>query len=174
MKSGYWQDLTTKDFSSLEPSKTVALLPVSAVEQHGPHLPLSTDALINEGIVSGTLRALPVSSNVLVLPSLTVGSSLEHITFPGTLTVNSENLLSFWKSVGSSVCRAGIRKLVLLNSHGGNKALVDLVALQLRAEMQMLVVRANYFDFGMPKDLFKQDELRNGFHGGEVETSLIM
>jgi|TARA_B110000116_G_C16704788_1_gene521563 creatinine amidohydrolase len=174
MGSGYWQDLTTTDFDSLDPLKTVALLPVAAIEQHGPHLPLSTDTLISEAIVTATLPILPENSTVLVLPTMTVGSSLEHIDFPGTLTVNAENLLALWKAVGSSVSRVGIRKLVIFNSHGGQSALVDIAALHLRVEMQMLVVRANYFSFGAPTGLFKEEELLHGLHGGEVETSLIM
>ena len=174
MRSGYWKDMATTDFSAIDPLKTVALLPVAAIEQHGPHLPLSTDALINEAIISATLPILPDNSTVLVLPEMTIGSSLEHIDFPGTLTVSAEELLALWKAIGSSVRRSGVRKLVIFNSHGGQSALVDIAALHLRVEMQMLVVRTNYFSFGSPAGLFDKEEVLHGLHGGEVETSLIM
>ena len=174
MASGYWQDFTTSDFARLDPADTVALLPVAAIEQHGPHLPLATDALINEAIVSETMKLLPEHCTVLVLPGMTVGSSLEHTAFPGTLSVDADTLLSAWKAIGSSVSRTGIRKLVIFNSHGGQTALVDLAALQLRVELQMFVVRANYFAFGTPPGLFKEEDLARDLHGGVTETSLLL
>ena len=172
--SGYWEDLTTLDFAQLDPEGTIALLPVAAIEQHGPHLPLATDAIINEAIVSESLRRLPDHPIVLVLPAMTFGSSLEHTAYAGTLSVNAETLMASWNAVGASVARAGIRKLAIFNSHGGQTALVDLVALRLRVEQRMLVARVNYFAFGTPPGLFEEDEIAHGIHGGAVETSLMM
>ena len=172
--SGYWQELTTCDFARLEPENTVALLPVAAVEQHGPHLPLATDAVINEAIVTASLERLKERPTVLVLPAINIGSSLEHTAFAGTLSVDAETVVAVWQAVGTSVARAGVRKLVILNSHGGQAGLVDLVALRLRVEQQMLVARAHYFSFGVPPGLFEEDELALGLHGGAVETSLMM
>jgi creatinine amidohydrolase len=174
LNSGYWQNLTTRDFAVLDADQTIALLPVAAVEQHGPHLPLATDALINEGIIAATLERLPRSPTVLVLPAMAVGTSLEHADFPGTLSIDAETLLRAWVDVGASVARAGLRKLVIFNSHGGQRALVDLAALRLRAVHDLFVVRASYFSFGAPEGLFDADEWRHGIHGGEVETSLLL
>lgn len=174
VQSGYWQDLTTRDFAEIDPESVVALLPVAAIEQHGPHLPLATDALINEGIVRGTLSRLPKSPTLLVLPPVNVGHSLEHTDFPGTLSVSLEALLGTWVDIGRSVARAGIRKLVFLNTHGGQRGPVDIAALRLRAECGMLAVRANYFAFGAPSGLFDERELRHGLHGGDAETSLLL
>jgi len=174
MRSGYWHDLTTCDFDALDPARTVALLPVAAIEQHGPHLPLVTDALINEAIVTESLRRMPDAVTVLALPAMTVGSSLEHTAFAGTLSIDAETLLSAWMQIGRSVARAGIRKLVILNTHGGQTGLVDLAALRLRAEQAMLVARANYFRFGMPPGLFPEADLAVDVHGGLVETSLLL
>lgn len=174
LASGYWHDLRTTDFARVDPQRTIALLPVSATEQHGPHLPLSTDAVINEGIVRAALDRLPPESSVLVLPALTVGDSLEHSAFPGTLSADLEALLSLWLAVGRGVARAGVRKLVIFNSHGGQRALVDQAALRLRVEHAMLVVRAHSFGLGMPAGLFDVDELAHGLHGGAMETSLML
>jgi creatinine amidohydrolase len=174
LPSGYWQDLATTDFARVDPARTVALLPVSAIEQHGPHLPLATDALINQGVVEAALQRLPASASVLVLPALCIGDSLEHSAFPGTLSADLEALLGLWLSVGRGVARAGVRKLVIFNSHGGQRAHVDLAALRLRVAHGLLVVRAHSFSFGVPPGLFEADELAHGLHGGAVETSLIL
>jgi creatinine amidohydrolase len=174
VQSGYWQDRTTADFRHLDPETTVALLPVAAVEQHGPHLPLSTDALINDGLVRAALPKVPANVALLVLPALTVGLSPEHTSFPGTLTIADSTLGDVWTDIGRSVARAGVRKLAILNTHGGQKALVDLVAMRLRAELGMLVARATYFAFGAPPGLFDAAESAHDIHGGEVETSLLL
>jgi creatinine amidohydrolase len=174
LPSGCWQDLCTTDFAQIDAERSIALLPVAAVEQHGPHLPLSTDAVINEGIVRATMQRLPTGSSVLVLPALTLGDSLEHTAFKGTLSIDLHALFGLWMSIGHSVARAGVRKLVIFNSHGGQRGLVDQVALRLRAEHGMLVVRAHSFALGTPAGLFDADELAHGLHGGAVETSLML
>ena len=172
--TAFWHDMRTTDFASVDADRTIALLPVAAVEQHGPHLPLSTDAVINEGIVRLMMQRLPAGSSVLVLPALTVGDSLEHTAFKGTLSVDLQALLGLWLSIGHSVARAGVRKLVIFNSHGGQRAHVDQVALRLRVDCGMLVVRAHSFALGVPTGLFDADELTHGLHGGALETSLML
>jgi creatinine amidohydrolase len=166
--------MRTTDFAQVDAHRTVALLPVAAIEQHGPHLPLSTDAVINEGIVRLMMQRLPADSSVLVLPALTVGDSLEHTTFKGTLSVDLQALIGLWMSIGHSVARAGVRKLVIFNSHGGQRAHVDQVALRLRVECNLLVARAHSYKLGVPAGLFDADELTHGLHGGAVETSLML
>ena len=174
MTMEYWQDLATTDLAGLDPESTLALLPVAAVEQHGPHLPLSTDLVINRGIVEAARAHLAPGVRVLVLPEQAVGDSLEHTAFRGTLSLPPELLLALWSEIGRCVARAGLRKLVIFNSHGGQTGLVDQVALRLRVEQRMLVVRANYFSFDVPEDLFDIDEVANGLHGGEVETAMML
>ena len=172
--SGYWQDLRSDQLQGLDPEKTIAVMPVSAVEQHGPHLPLCTDAVIIEGIVDRLLQAVPNNLLVLVLPALTIGHSLEHRDYPGTLTASAETLLALWIDIGRCAARSGLRKLIILNSHGGQSQLVDIAALRLRAELGMLTARADYFRLGAPDGLFDSKELAFGIHGGEVETSLML
>lgn len=174
--SGYWSYLTTRDFELLDTERTVAVLPVAAVEQHGPHLPVATDVVISEGIVDGMLVEVADDADlcVLVLPAQHVGDSLEHTAFAGTLSAEPEHLIALWTDIGRSVARAGVRKLVIFNGHGGQVSLVDIVAKRLRAEREMLVVKASYFAFGTPPGLFTDEELAHGIHGGEVETSLLL
>lgn len=176
LRSGNWWCLTTRDFAALDAERTVAILPVAAVEQHGFHLPVATDAVISDGIVDGMLTELADEPDicVLVLPAQNVGDSLEHTAYAGTLSADSEHLIALWTDIGRSVERAGVRKLVIFNSHGGQVPLIDIVARRLRAELEMLVVRASYFDFGVPPELFADDEIDHGIHGGEVETSLVL
>ena len=175
MQSGYWQDLTTTDFEGLDPESTVALLPVAAVEQHGPHLPLSTDAVIASEIAGALLRRRAGGApTLLVLPLVEIGHSPEHASFAGTLTARAETLLALWTEIGRSVANAGLRKLILLNAHGGQKSLVDIAAVRLRAEHGLFVVRANTFSIGAPPGLFDDRELKLGLHGGDVETSLML
>jgi creatinine amidohydrolase len=170
----YWQELTTTDFAALDTERTIALLPVAAIEQHGPHLPLSTDLVINRGIVTAAVTHLDADIRCLLMPELAIGASLEHTDYPGTLSLSAETLLTQWWEVGRGVARTGLRKLVIFNSHGGQQGLVDQAALRLRAEEDMLVVRASYFRLGTPAGLFDPDELAFGLHGGEVETSLML
>jgi creatinine amidohydrolase len=174
VRSGYWRDCASTDFGALDPETTIAILPVAAVEQHGPHLPLSTDAVINDAIVRAALARMGAAPIALVLPAIEIGTSPEHATFAGTLSIDSRTLAEAWTDVGRSVARAGLRKLVIFNTHGGQKSLVDQVAVRLRAELGMLVVRATYFAFGSPPGLFDGAELVHDIHGGEVETSLML
>ncbi|MGD8341863.1 MAG: creatininase family protein [Gammaproteobacteria bacterium] len=174
MRSGYWQELKTTEFAGLDPERTIAVFPVAAVEQHGPHLPLATDALINDGIVRAAIAAIPDDIVALFLPALNFGASSEHEDFSGTLSIAAETLLASWLGIAEGVARTGIRKLVILNSHGGQKSLVDLAAIRLRVAWDMLVVRCNYFAFGAPDELFSSEEWTTGLHGGEIETSLML
>lgn len=169
METQPWAELKTTDFKGDAPSR-IALLPVAATEQHGPHLPLGTDAYILEAI----LARLDVSAEVLLLPMQSVGDSLEHGDFPGTLSQRAEILIASWIALGHAVADSGIRRLAILNSHGGQPQIVDIVAKRLRAERKMTVARINTFLLGVPSGTFSDDELAYGFHGGEVETSMML
>ena len=135
-----WQEMTTTDFAALDPERTIAVLPVAAIEQHGPHLPVSVDACINQGILDEVLRRLPDDLPVTFLPLMPIGKSNEHMAYPGTLTLSAETLIRLWTEIGESVFRAGIRKLVIVNSHGGQPQIMDIVARDLRVRLGMLVV----------------------------------
>jgi len=169
-----WEALTWHDFATLDAGRTVTVLPVAAIEQHGPHLPLEVDARINRGVLEQALARLEPGTPVLVLPSLPVGKSDEHAAFPGTLSLDTATLCRLWFEIGQSVRRAGLRKLVIVNSHGGQSHVARIVAQDLRIRLGMLAVVANTFGFGEPPGLFPADEARHGIHGGANETSLML
>ena len=169
-----WHEMTTADFAALDKERTIAVLPVGAVEQHGPHLPVWVDACINEGIVAEVLRRLPADLPATFLPMMPIGKSNEHMAFPGTLTLSAETLIRLWTEIGESVARAGIRRLVILNSHGGQPQIMDIVARDLRVRLRMFVVTLSYWGLGRPAGLFPDDEMRHGIHGGSGETSVML
>lgn len=155
-------------------SRVIAVLPVAAIEQHGPHLPFGVDAMIMEGCIAQAAARLPEDLCALFLPIQSVGVSTEHVDFPGTLTLTPETAGRLLVELVESVLRAGVKKIVLLNSHGGNSALITQTALQLRAHHGALVVTCGWSRFGYPDGLFSDAEQRHGIHGGEIETSLML
>jgi creatinine amidohydrolase len=170
----YWQDMTTLEFGKLDAGRVIAVLPVGAIEQHGPHLPLATDACIGQGIAERALALLPQDLPMTLLPMLPVGKSGEHLAFPGTLTLSAETLIRLWTEIGDSIARAGVKKLVLLNSHGGQVSIMDVVARDLRIRHGMLVMAWSWFAGGIPDGLFHTDEQRFGIHAGGIETSMML
>jgi creatinine amidohydrolase len=176
----FWSDLTTKQFAELAASpgvaRLVAVLPVAAIEQHGPHLPLNVDALIVDGVIKAALpylHAVPA----LFLPTQKISLSTEHIGFAGTLTLSPQTVMALWMEIGACVARAGIKKLVLLNSHGGNVGLMDVVARELRTAHNLIVYHTSWYNLPLGDEvtgLFSADEHRFGVHGGDIETSMML
>ena len=169
-----WTELTTTDLKDADTAPWIAVLPVAAVEQHGPHLPLGTDTIIMDGYLARVGARVAAELPVVLLPVQSCGCSVEHTEFPGTLSLSAKAALAAWSDIVRSVARAGIRKLVVINSHGGNSALVDILAHEMRAELGLLVVLAAWQRFGYPAALFSEAERTHGIHGGDVETSLML
>lgn len=172
--SPWWWDLSTREFSELDMANIVAVLPVGAVEQHGPHLPVRVDAAINAGIVNRAVELLPSDLPVLFMPAVPVGKSDEHIAYPGTLSLPYEVLGKVWFEMAKCAWRAGIRKIIFWNSHGGQPQLMEIVCRQLRIELGMLAVSASWFHTIDASDLYSAHEMQHGIHGGESETSMML
>lgn len=170
----YWADYTARDFAALDREALVAVLPVGATEQHGPHLPLSVDRDILDGIIAAAVPQIPDDCPALFLPTCAVGKSNEHARYPGTLTLSAATLMAMWTEIGDSVAAAGVRRLVLLNSHGGQMAPMDIVARDLRIKHGMICVAANWFGLGLPEGLLDPEEARHGIHAGDMETSMML
>jgi len=170
----FWHEMTTRDFADSDTAKWIAVLPVAAIEQHGPHLPVYTDTAIAEGMIARSIELLPADLPVTFLPVQAVGKSNEHISSPGTLTGTWESTTKLWLDIGDSVHRAGVEKMIIINSHGGNVPMVDIVARELRVRYDMLVVGTAWSRFGLPDGTEGPEEKRYGIHGGEMETSLML
>jgi creatinine amidohydrolase len=169
-----WTEMTWTDVAAGDTERWIAVLPVAAVEQHGPHLPLGVDSYIAQAYRTRVLPLLPDDLPVTFLPTLEIGQSDEHRAFPGTLSFSARTIISAYTEIGESIHRCGVRKLVIVTSHGGNVAAIDLVARDLRVRLRMLVVTCAWHRFGYPPGTFERMELRHGIHAGDVETSLLL
>jgi creatinine amidohydrolase len=168
-----WAALKTTDLPSRTDERLLAVLPIGAIEQHGPHLPLGTDSTILAALLDALRGRTLGGGRALLLPLLPVGLSPEHKGFAGTLTVEAETLLALWCDVARSVVRAGVRRLLFLNSHGGNGALADLATFRLRDEAGVVAAALTTHRFGAPAGMLDADERRYGIHGGHAETALM-
>jgi creatinine amidohydrolase len=169
----WWADFAASEFSGLDPMKTIAVFPTAAVEQHGPHLPVGTDTIINQGHLDLLVQRAPADLDVRILPIQAIGKSNEHIWQVGTVSGTATTVIEHWTQIGLEVARAGIRKLVFVNSHGGNVSILDIVARELRVQAGMLAVKVGWSHF-WPRDIYSDIENRHGIHGGDSETSLVM
>jgi creatinine amidohydrolase len=169
-----WHDIYWPDMAGAGPARWIAVLPLAATEQHGPHLPLGTDVMIANAYLARVRELLPNEIPVTFLPLQPVGVSTEHLAYPGTLSLPAETALKAWTALGESVARAGLKKLVMVSSHGGNSHAMSLTAQELRARHGLLAVTTAWSRFGAPDGLFAEDELRHGVHGGAVETSIML
>ena len=156
------------------PADAVALIPLAAVEAHGPHLPLGTDGIIAEGIIDHAASLDRSAHAVYRLPTLWLGASDEHADRRGTLSLDSEQIIGQIVAIGEGLARCGIRKTVLFNAHGGNVALASIAALKLRTRFSMLAASIHWLDFGLPPDLTAPAAVTEDVHGGWIETSILL
>ena len=171
-----WTEMTWQEIAGAGDAtgRWIAVLPLAAVEQHGPHLPLGVDTFIAEAYLARARKILPDELPVTFLPVQRIGVSVEHLAYPGTLSLSATTAIAAWTELGESLARAGLRKLVLVTSHGGNVAAMELVARDLRTRFRMLAVTVGWHRFGYPENTFSGEEKKHGIHGGDIETSLML
>lgn len=165
--------LNWKQVDALPRESTLLILPTAAIEQHGPHLPLATDTLINNLLLGHALHKLPADLPVYALTAVHYGKSNEHSGFPGTLSVSASTFMAVLRDIGASLSSAGFRKLVLYNTHGGNSSLIDVMARDLRAEFGLRTFTLQGSGGATFEGLSPQ-ERAYGFHAGEVETAFLL
>ncbi len=169
----FWREMPTTEFDG-DTSEWIAVLPIAAIEQHGPHLPVGVDALIAEGMVERCAAALPPDSPVTFLPLQEICKSNEHLGFAGTLTLDWDTTIHGWLEIGESVARAGVRKFVLVTSHGGNVPPMEIVARELRVRHGMLVVTTSWGRLGKWQEIYDYGPVFTDIHGGNSETSVML
>ena len=169
-----WNAIAWPEVSSTDAARWIAVLPLAATEQHGPHLPLATDTIIADGHVERTVERLPASLPAVFLPTQAIAWSVEHVSAPGTLTLDWDTVTRAWLEIGACVARSGVRKIVIVNAHGGNVPVMDMVTRELRVRHDMLAVATSWSRFGRPHGLFDERERKFGIHGGDIETSMVM
>ena len=152
----------------------IAVLPLGAHEQHGPHLPFDTDTLIAVGLVRRLVAAMPTPLPATFLPVEPVGYSVEHMDVLGTRTLRFDEAVSRWLGIAGDLHRQGIRKFVMLNAHGGNSPLMTIVATEARVRFGMLAVATSWTRFGLPDGLIAPEDKAIDIHGGDIETSVML
>src|SRR5260370_31015810 len=169
-----WTDIQWPDIAGAEPGRWIAVLPLAATEQHGPHLPVGTDVMIAQAYLARVRELLPDNIPATFLPLQPVGISTEHVDYPGTLTLPAEAALQSWTALGEGVARAGIKKLVMVTRHGGNSAAMTLVAQDLRAPHRLLAVTTAWSRLSAPDGLFPPEEFRPAIHGAPADPSILL
>jgi creatinine amidohydrolase len=155
-------------------TRTIAILPLGAHEYHGPHLPLETDAIIARTIAARLRTALPDTLDVIFLDTEPVGYSPEHLDRPGTKSLAFDEAVNRWLGIAEELASRGIRKLVLLNAHGGNSPLMTIVATEARVRFRMLCVATSWTRFGVPEGSISPQAKAIDIHGGDIETSVML
>lgn len=166
--------LSTREIAALDGDRVLVVLPIGAVEQHGPHLPVLTDTMIAEAVLTRALELREEDGRVWALPVQAYGKSNEHSGFAGTFGLRAETLAANLKDIARSLHASGLRRLLFLNAHGGNPEIVDYVARDIREEFGLLCFTAHPFRFGLARDIISSVEGGYGIHGGESETSLML
>lgn len=169
----YWEDLRSDQFHKLQ-KPVVAVLPLGATEQHGPHLAVSVDTVLVETVVARAAEHLEDGPTVLVLPALRITKSGEHDAHYGTLSLSGDTLLAVLRDIAASVARAGIERLCLLNGHGGNTALLEIAVRDMRIGQALVAAHCGWFGFAETEGLFDPGALAYDLHGGDAETSPML
>ena len=171
---GHWADLTAPEFAALDREGAVAILPIGAIEQHGPHLAMSVDRDLTMAVLTRALPLLDPSLTVLALPVQAIGKSTEHQAWPGTLSLSANTLLRVLHDLAASVQRAGVPRLMILNGHGGNRALLEVACRDLRAELGLITAHVAWDDLAGAEAIVGDTEDAHGLHAGDVETSAML
>ena len=156
--------------------RSTIIWPFGAVEQHGPHLPLATDSIFVDEIICEVLKLIPSDLPIKKLPTQYIGFSPEHNGFDGTISLSSNLITSMIKEVGVQLAEMGFKRLIMINAHGGQIALLNTAARELRSIAPKLSVFPCFLWSGVDglSELLTKKEIKNGLHASLAETSLMM
>ena len=166
--------MSEAEILAADTSDWIAVLPLGAHEQHGPHLPFETDTIIAKGMACALAERLPEDLPVTFLPAEPVGYSIEHMDFEGSKTLTFDDAVNRWINIGKKLVAQGIRKMMILNAHGGNSPLMTIVATELRVRFNMFCVATSWTRFVVAGDVVSHEEKAFGIHGGDIETSVVL
>lgn len=170
----HYREMTAGELSRAPGSGWIAVLPLGATEQHGPHLPFETDAIIAGGVAARSAELAPADLPVTFLDAEPIGYSVEHMDVEGSRTLAFDEAVNRWIGIGERLHAQGFAKFVMLNAHGGNSPLMTVVATELRVRFAMLAVATSWTRFGVPPGLVTPQEKALGIHGGLIETSVML
>lgn len=162
----------TRDEIEMLPGKhaAVVILPIGAIEQHGPHLPVGTDSVLAQAWLAAIMDDLPARIAAYVAPAISFGKSNEHQGFPGTITLSTAILRRTLLAAADQLLKWGFKTLAVLNTHGGNSSVIVSTLREIQTTLDM--------NAGMLRPPMtcsdSTQENTYGFHAGEVETSLML
>jgi creatinine amidohydrolase len=171
---GAWADLAAPEFAALDRPNAIAILPIGAIEQHGPHLAMGVDRDLSLAVLDRALPLVPPELTVLTLPVQSVGKSTEHEAWPGTLSLSAATLARVLHDLAASVARSGVKRLMFVNGHGGNRACLDIACRDLRAELGLITAHVAWDDLADADSVVGAYEAAHGLHAGDVETSAML
>jgi creatinine amidohydrolase len=170
----FFPRLSKVEVAQIPKEDALMVLPVGAIEQHGPHMPVFTDTLISEVMLTAAFERLPDDANIWLLPAIPYGKSTEHLGHPGTISLSATTLMAVVMDIAKSLRTSGFEKLVLVNSHGGNADLLSMMAREIRIETGLAVFRLDPGGLGSADEWITPHEKQFGIHAGDMETSVVM
>ncbi|MEW9698227.1 creatininase family protein [Paenibacillus sp. SI8] len=169
----FFPRLSKLEVAQMPKKDALIVLPVGAIEQHGPHMPVFTDTLISEVMLTEAFEQLPDEANIWLLPAIPYGKSTEHLGQPGTISLSATTLMAVVMDIAKSLRVSGFEKLVLVNTHGGNADLLSMMAREIRIETGMAVFRLDPGGLGSADEWLSLQEKQFGIHAGDMETSVV-
>ncbi|MFC5452049.1 creatininase family protein [Paenibacillus aestuarii] len=170
----FFPRLSKVEVTELSKQDALIVLPVGAIEQHGPHMPVFTDTLIAELVLTEAFEQLPDDANIWLLPAMPYGKSTEHLGHPGTISLSATTLMAVVMDIAKSLQRSGFVKLALVSTHGGNADLLSMMAREIRIDTGMAVFRLDPGGLGSADEWITPQEKQFGIHAGDTETSLVL
>ena len=175
----YYRELTRLEMEAVDKEETVVMIPIGALEQHGNQCPLGTDEIIAEATARRIKEALDrdiPDYPMLIFPMIPVGLSTEHINFCGSVTLKPDTFYHVLYDICKGLAHHGFKKIAMLNCHGGNSPIIQVLSRELRSELGIAVFIINcgaFFGNQAVKDTVSPGNIWD-FHGGEMETAMVL